>query len=94
MTKQEVLGPPPDVDGPTQRSATSCADDNLGQLFYALLDDGDLKEAMGDFLVPAGPPASPIPPMARSAERPGVHRKLTRAAAASSARRAFTYSTR
>jgi hypothetical protein len=94
MTKHELPGLPPDVDGARQRSATSFADANLGQLFYALLDDGDLEEVMGDFLVPAGPPASPIPPVARSAKRPGARRELTRAAAALSARRAFSTTTR
>lgn len=94
MTKNELPGLTPDVDRARQRSATSFPDANLGQLFYALLDDEDLEEVMGDFLVPAGPPALHIPPMARSAKRPGVRRELTRAAVVSSARRAFSTRTR
>jgi hypothetical protein len=94
MTKHELPGLTSDVDEAPQRPATSFADANLGQLFYALLDDEDLEEVMGDFLVPAGPPALHIPPMARSAKRPGVRRELTRAAAVSSARRAFSTRTR
>lgn len=93
MTKNE-LPATPDVDEPPQRSATSLADANLGQLFYALLDDEGLEEVMGDFLVPAEPPALHIPPMARSAKRPGVGGELTRPAAVSSARRPFHTTTR
>jgi hypothetical protein len=91
MTKNELPGLTPDVDEVPQRSATSLVDAKLGQLFYALLDDEDLEEMMGDFLVPAEPH---VPPMARSAKRPGVRRELTRAAAVSSARRAFHTTTR
>ena len=39
-----------------QQSTTSLADADLGQLFYALLDDQedeDLAEVLRDFLVPA-----------------------------------------
>jgi hypothetical protein len=55
MTKHELPRLPPDVDEAPQRSATSFADANLGQLFYALLDDEDVEEVLRDFLVPAGP---------------------------------------
>jgi len=91
MTKYELPGPTPGVD---QRSATSLADVNLAHLFCALLDDEDLEEVMGDFLVPAEPPALHIQPMARSAKRPGMRRELTRAAAVSSVRRTFPTTTR
>ena len=94
MTKNELPGLTPDVDEARQRLATSFAGANLGQLFYALLDDEDLEEVMGDFLVPAESPALHLPPKARSAKRPGVRRELTRAAAVSSARRAFPTTTR
>jgi hypothetical protein len=94
MTKNELPRVTPDVDGAPQGSATSFADANLGQLFYALLDDEDTEEVMGNFLVPAEPPALHVPPMARGAKRPGVRRELTRAAAVSSARRAFPTTTR
>jgi hypothetical protein len=94
MTRNGLPGLTPDVDEAPQRSATSFAGANLGQLFYALLDNKGLEEVMGDFLVPAEPPALHLPPMARSAKRPGVRRELTRAAAASSARRAFPTTTR
>ena len=90
MTKNKLPGLTPAVD---QRSATSLADANLGRLFCALLDDEDLEEVMGDFLVPAEPPALHIQPMARSAKRPGMRRELRRAAAVSSARRAFPTTT-
>ena len=94
MTKNELPGLTPDVDEALQRSARSFADVNLEQLFFALLQDEDLEEVMGEFLVPAGAPALQIPPMARSAKRPDVRRELTRAAAVSSARRAFPTTTR
>ena len=84
MTKNELPELTPGVD---QRSATSLADANLVRLFCALLEDEDLEEVMGDFLVPAEPPVLHIQPMARSAKRPGMRRELTRAAAVSSARR-------
>jgi hypothetical protein len=55
MTKYELPRLPSDVDEAPQRSAMSFADANLGQLFYALLDDEDVEEVLRDFLVPAGP---------------------------------------
>jgi hypothetical protein len=94
MTKHELSGLTPDVDEAPQRSVTSFAGANLGQLFYALLDDEDLEEVMGDFLVSAEPPALHMPPMARSAKRRGLRRELTRAVAVSLARRAFSTRTR
>jgi hypothetical protein len=89
MLKNELPGLTPAVDEALQRSVRSFADANLGQLFFHLLDDEDLKQVMGDFLVPAGAPALHIPPMARSAKRPDVRKERARATAVSSARRAL-----
>ena len=76
MPKNELPGLTPAVDEALQRSVRSFADAKLGQLFFALLDDEDLEQVMGDFLVPARAPASHIPPMARSAKRPDVRKEL------------------
>jgi hypothetical protein len=55
MLPTEIPTPGSRMEWTPEAPAASQANQDMALLFYALLDDEDLKEVFGEFLVPAKP---------------------------------------